>query len=85
MLCRDPTKRPEATLGRTSTKELFETVNMLKSKHNFTEKVALKFMVNNEQYAAVWGPPPSHKGSKQQWIETSRKSSAGCETVCSPL
>ena len=50
--------------------ELFETVEMLKSKHNFTEKIALKFMVNNEQYAAVWGPPPTHKGSKEQWIET---------------
>jgi hypothetical protein len=50
--------------------ELFETVEMFKSKHNFTEKIALKFMVNNEQYAAVWGLPPTHKGSKEQWIET---------------
>ena len=50
--------------------ELFETVNMLKSKQHLTEKAALKFMVNAEQYAAVWRPPLRHKGSKQQWIET---------------
>ena len=57
---------------------------MLKSKHNFTEKIALKFMANNEQYAAVWGLPPTHKGSKEQWIEISPKSIKGCEALSSP-
>jgi hypothetical protein len=28
------------------------------------------FMATNEKYAKVWGKPSSHKGSKQQWIET---------------
>ena len=50
--------------------ELFETVHMLKSKHGLKDKQALKFMANNERYAAIWGPTQSHKGSKQQWIET---------------
>jgi hypothetical protein len=27
-------------------------------------------MATNPQYATVWAPPPSHKGSKRQWIET---------------
>ena len=41
-------------------------------------------MVNNEQYAAVWGLPPTHKGSKEQWIENSPKSITGCEALRSP-
>jgi hypothetical protein len=50
--------------------DLFTTVNKLRSQHRFKEKQALTFMVNNQQYRAICGPPPGHRGSKQQWIET---------------
>jgi hypothetical protein len=50
--------------------ELLTTVNRLKSQHRLKEKQALTFMVNNQQYRVIWGPPPRHRGTKQQWIET---------------
>jgi hypothetical protein len=49
---------------------LFEIVSLVKSRHNLSDKQALKFIVNNPQHASIWGPAPGHKGSKQQWIET---------------
>jgi hypothetical protein len=49
---------------------LFETVETIKREHRFSDRQALKFMVNNERHAVTWGPPSNHKGSRQQWIET---------------
>jgi hypothetical protein len=37
---------------------------------NFGDRRALAFMVKDEGYGATWGPPPNHRGTKQQWIET---------------
>jgi hypothetical protein len=50
--------------------ELYRTVESIKVRHGVTDKQALKFLVNNQEYAAVWGVPTGHRGSKQQWIET---------------
>jgi len=50
--------------------ELYRTVESLKVRHRFTDKQALKVIVNNQGYTAIWGVPTGHKGSRQQWIET---------------
>jgi hypothetical protein len=50
--------------------KLYETVESIKRKYNFTDRQALKFMVNHKEHAATWGVPKAHKGSKEQWIET---------------
>lgn len=50
--------------------ELRQTVQSIKQQHHFTDRHALTFIVNNSQYAATWGIPKGHKGSKKQWIET---------------
>jgi hypothetical protein len=50
--------------------ELDRTVQSVKQQHTLKDRQALTFMVNNQQYAATWGLPKGHKGSKQQWIET---------------
>jgi hypothetical protein len=49
---------------------LLETVGSIKKQHSFTDRQALKFMVNNKQHAMTWGPPSNHKGSPSKWIET---------------
>jgi hypothetical protein len=51
--------------------KLLDTVNSLKRQHGFTtDRQALMFMVSNEQHAMTWGQPSSHKGLKQQWVES---------------
>jgi hypothetical protein len=50
--------------------KLYQTVQSIKQEHNFTDRQALKFMVNNKELAADWGLPEGHGGSKQQWTET---------------
>ena len=49
---------------------LYQTVQSIAERHNYNDRQALKFIVSNERYAATWGVPTGHKGSKQQWIET---------------
>lgn len=50
--------------------KLYKTAESIKREYNFTDRQALKFLVNNKEYAATWGVPKGHKGSKEQWIET---------------
>jgi hypothetical protein len=50
--------------------ELYRTVESIKMLHRFTDKQALKFLVNNQEYTAIWGVPTGQSGSEQQWIET---------------
>jgi hypothetical protein len=50
--------------------ELYETVQSVKRQHKYTDRHALTFIAKNQAYAAIWGTPPDHKGSTEQWIET---------------
>src|SRR6266536_2135132 len=53
--------------------QLLETVQSIREQHksaSFGDRRALAFMVKDEGYGATWGPPPNHRGTKQQWIET---------------
>jgi hypothetical protein len=52
---------------------LFETVESNKRQHSYSDRQALKFMVNNERHAVTWGPPSNHKGSRQQCVEVLRR------------
>ena len=51
--------------------ELYWTVLSIKEEHRLRyDRQALQLMMNNKYYAAIWGVPSGHKGSKQQWMET---------------
>ncbi len=49
---------------------LFDAVQTVKTKHNFTDRQALKFIATNSEFKDTWGAPASHPGSFEQWIET---------------
>jgi hypothetical protein len=50
---------------------LLNTVKTLRQKHpNFTDRDALKFMIENEPHSKIWVLPMNRKGSKAQWLET---------------
>jgi hypothetical protein len=49
---------------------LYDAVQSLKSRHGYTDRQALKFMSNNQEYASIWGPPEVYRGSSKQWVET---------------
>ncbi|MGO9048965.1 MAG: hypothetical protein ACLQFW_19135 [Xanthobacteraceae bacterium] len=50
--------------------QLYRTVETVKRQRGFTDRLALKLMVNNQEHAPTWGVPPDHKGTRQQWVET---------------
>jgi hypothetical protein len=50
--------------------DLLNTVESLQKKLGFNDRTALSFIVADREYAKTWGKPPTHKGNKQQWIET---------------
>jgi hypothetical protein len=49
---------------------LLQAVLTVKEKHRFTDRQALHFISENDEYAVIWGPPVSYRGSKRQWVET---------------
>ena len=49
---------------------LSHAVLSVKEKHRFTDRQALHFISENDQYRATWGSPASYRGSKLQWVET---------------
>jgi hypothetical protein len=49
---------------------LYDIVHQVKSEHQFSDRHALIFIVNNPEYSKDWGPPKSHGGTKDQWIKT---------------
>jgi hypothetical protein len=61
-------RKPKWDPGRLE--ELYETVQAVKRQRGLKDRQILKLLVNNRQYAPVWGVPVGHKGSKDQWIET---------------
>jgi hypothetical protein len=54
----------------TKLQALYDAVQSVKSKHRFNDRQALQFISNNLKLARTWGPPPNHKGSPKQWVET---------------
>jgi hypothetical protein len=51
--------------------ELLEAVRSVKQQYRLsTDKAALRCMVKNPQLAITWGPPPNHKHTKREWIDT---------------
>jgi hypothetical protein len=50
---------------------LLNAVKSLREAHaNFTDRDALKFMIQSEPYSTIWAVPKGHKGAKAQWLET---------------
>lgn len=48
--------------------ELFEAVQSVKKEHRYNDRQALTFLVSSHD--SPWRLPATHKGTKQQWIET---------------
>jgi hypothetical protein len=51
--------------------QLLSMVESVKREHpKFKDRRALKFLIKNEPYSAIWALPKNHKGSEDQWLET---------------
>jgi hypothetical protein len=50
--------------------ELLAAVLSVKEKYDYSDRQALKFISNNDEYRAAWGPPGSYSGSGLLWVES---------------
>jgi hypothetical protein len=49
---------------------LYDAVRLVRSKHGYNDRQALKFMSTNSEFASTWGRPMDYRGSQKQWVET---------------